>query len=80
MRRRVPSELAQYNILLEYKPGATNRADALSRRPDYEVEGNPENEDVTVLPDKYFCEERTKIRVFDMDSIHDSLEQQVKRA
>ena len=73
-------ELAQYNILLEYKPGATNRADALSHHPDYEVEGNPENEDVTVLPDKYFCEEHTKIRVFDMDSIHDSLEQQVKRA
>ena len=54
-------ELAQYNILLEYKPGATNRADALSHRPNYEVEGNPENEDVTVLPDKYFCEEHTKI-------------------
>ena len=73
-------ELAQYNILLEYKPGATNRADALSCCPDYEVEGNPENKDVTVLPDKYFCEEHTKIRVFDMDSMHDSLEQQVKRA
>ena len=73
-------ELAQYNILLEYKLGATNRADALSHRPNYEVEGNPENEDITVLPDKYFCEEHTKIRVFDIDSIHDSLEQQVKRA
>ena len=52
-------ELAQYNILLEYKPGTTNRADALSRHPNYEVEGNPENEDVTMLPDKYFCEEHT---------------------
>ena len=33
-----------------------------------------------MLPDKYFCEEHTQIQVFDMDSIHDSLEQQVKRA
>ena len=39
-------ELAQYNILLEYKPEATNRADALSCCPDYEVKGNPENKDI----------------------------------
>ena len=54
-------EREQYNILLEYKPGATNRTDALSRRPDYEVDGNPDNEDVTVWPDKYFCQEHTCI-------------------
>jgi hypothetical protein len=30
-------EREQYNILLEYKPGATNRADALSRQPDYDT-------------------------------------------
>jgi len=40
-------EREQYNILLEYKPGATNRADALSQRPDYEGP-NPDNEDVLV--------------------------------
>jgi hypothetical protein len=54
-------ELAQYNMLLEYKPGAINRADALSCCPDYKVEGNPDNEDITVLPEKYFCEHHTHI-------------------
>ena len=73
-------EREQYNILLEYKPGATNRADALSRQPDYEVGGNPDNEDVTVWPDKYFCEEHTRIRVTDWDTLEDTLEQRIKRA
>ena len=73
-------EREQYNILLEYKPGATNRADALSRRPDYEVDGNPDNEDVTVWPDKYFCEEHTRIRVTDWDTLEDTLKQRIKRA
>jgi hypothetical protein len=31
---RYITELADFNIQLVYKPGATNRADALSRRPD----------------------------------------------
>jgi hypothetical protein len=67
-------------MLLEYKPGATNRADELSRRQDHDTGNNPINEDVTVWPDHYFCEEHTKIRVFDMDTIHDNLENQCKRA
>src|SRR5712691_6795126 len=66
-------EREQYNILLEYKPGATNRADALSRRPDFD-NGNPDNEDVTVWPDEYFCDKHTTIRVLDTDST----EQRVK--
>ena len=73
-------EREQYNILLEYKPGATNRADELSRREDHDTGSNPINEDVTVWPDHYFCKQHTKIQVFDMDSIHDSLENQCKRA
>jgi len=72
-------EREQYNIILEYKPGATNRADALSRRPDYEGI-NPANEDVTVWPDKYFCENHTSIHVFDMDSIGNNLDSKVKLA
>jgi len=87
-------EREQYNILLEYKPGATNRADALSRRPDYEGP-NPDNDEVLVWPDQYFCEqhtsmvgshpgdrqpggEETHIRVFDLDSIHDNWDSKVK--
>jgi hypothetical protein len=53
-------EREQYNILLEYKLGATNRADALSCRPDYNT-GNQDNEDVMVWPDEYFCNHHTAI-------------------
>ena len=67
-------EREQYNILLEYKPGATNRADGLSRREDYDMGSNPENEDVIVWPQHYFCEKHTRIRILDWDSIEDGLE------
>jgi len=70
-------EREQYNILLEYKPGATNRANALSWQPDYEGP-NPENEEVLVWPDKYFCKHHTSIRVFDIDSIHNNWDSKVK--
>ena len=66
-------EREQYNLLLEYKPGTTNRADTLSQHEDYDT-GNPDNEDVTVWPDKYFCEEHTVINTLDTDY----LESQVK--
>jgi hypothetical protein len=36
-----------------HKPGTSNRADHLSRWPDYD-EGKGDNEDVQVLPDKLF--------------------------
>jgi len=72
-------EREQYNILLEYKPGATNQADTLSRRPDYEGP-NEINEDVTVWLDQYFCDQHTSIRVFDMDSIGDNLDSRIKLA
>ena len=46
------ADLADYNIQLVYRPGATNRADALSRRPDaVPVE---ESDLVLVLPDHLF--------------------------
>ena len=73
-------ELTQYNLLLEYKPGATNCADALSRQPDYKVEGNPDNEDVMVLPDKYFCNHHTCIHVMDWDLAENNLENCIKHA
>jgi len=72
-------EREQYNILLEYKPGTTNCADALSQRPNYEGP-NPDNKDVLVWPDKYFCKNHTAIRVFNIDSIHDDLDSKTKRA
>jgi len=67
-------------MLLEYKPGATNRADGLLRREDHDDGSNPDNDNVTVWPDSYFCKEHTKIRVMDWDSLEDNLDQKVKRA
>jgi len=72
-------ECKQYNIPLEYKPGATNHADALSRRPDYEG-NNPDNDNELVWPNEYFCEQHTDIRVFDLDSIADDLDTRVFQA
>ena len=47
-------ELEEYNIKLQHVPGKNNgRADALSRRPDYN-QGTSDNQNVTVLPDKLF--------------------------
>ena len=49
-------ELEEYNIELRHIPGKNNgRADALSRRPDYE-QGVNDNQDVTILPDKLFIQ------------------------
>ena len=47
-------ELEEYNIKLQHIPGKSNgRADALSRRPDYD-QGTNNNQNVTVLPDRLF--------------------------
>ena len=73
-------EREQYNMLLEYKLGATNRADGLLCQEDHDDRSNPDNDNVTVWPDNYFCEEHTRIRVMDWDSLEDNLDQKVKRA
>ena len=57
LSRRVTQYLpliAEYNIQLKHKPGAANRADALSRPPGTD-EGSQDNQDIMVLPDHLFC-------------------------
>jgi hypothetical protein len=51
---RYLGEMVDYHIVLKHKPGATNRADGLSRRPDYDT-GENDNQDVVVLPEKLFA-------------------------
>ena len=58
-------EHEQYNMLLEYKPGATNWANELSCCHNHDTGENPINEDVTVWPDCYFCEMHTRIYILD---------------
>ncbi len=51
---REVAELAKYNVVLHHIPGKANgRADALSRRPDYN-QGEKDNKNVTVLPNHMF--------------------------
>ena len=56
--RRVAREvlmLSEYDLEIRHLKGSANgRADALSRRPDYD-QGSKDNEGVTVLPDKVFA-------------------------
>jgi len=63
-------EHKQYNMLLEYKPEASNWADSLSRCEDHNDGNNPENEDITVWPEKYFCKHHTNIWATSMVRSH----------
>jgi hypothetical protein len=52
-------ELSEFDIELHHIPGKSNgRADALSRRPDYD-QGERDNENIVVLPDKLFIQSGT---------------------
>jgi hypothetical protein len=51
-------ELSEFDIELHHIPGKSNgRADALSRHPDYD-QGERDNENVTVLPERLFIQSR----------------------
>jgi hypothetical protein len=56
-------QLADYNFQLVHIPGSTNKADALSRRPDYD-DGSDDNSDVTVLPPDLFVQSTTLTCLF----------------
>jgi Integrase zinc binding domain len=51
---RYLADLADYRFTLVHKPGVSNKADHLSRRPDYD-EGKGDNKDVQVLLDTLFA-------------------------
>jgi hypothetical protein len=55
---RYVQQLADYNFQLVHIPGSTNKADALSRRPDYD-DGSDDNLDITVLPPDHFIQSTT---------------------
>jgi RNase H-like domain found in reverse transcriptase/Integrase zinc binding domain len=51
-------KMAEFDFELVYKPGTTNKANHLSRRPDYD-DGSLDNQDVTVLPPHLFIHATT---------------------
>jgi RNase H-like domain found in reverse transcriptase len=51
---RYLADLANYQFTLVHKPGVSNKADHLSRQPDYN-EGKGDNEDIQVLLNKLFA-------------------------
>jgi hypothetical protein len=55
--RYIP-QLADYNFKLVHFPGPVNKADALSRQPDY-YKGDKDNGDVTILPSHLFIRAST---------------------
>jgi hypothetical protein len=55
--RYIP-QLADYDFKLVHFPGTANKADALSRQPDYN-KGNDDNEDIIVLPPHLFARATT---------------------
>ena len=65
--RYIP-QLADYNFILKHIPGTSNKADPLSRRPDYD-DGSRDNANVTVLPPTLFSSSTTLACLF-MRSSH----------
>jgi Integrase zinc binding domain len=59
---RYLGDLVDYNFKLVHKPGKLNKADHLSRRPNYD-EGKGDNEDILVLPERLFTRALTILDV-----------------
>src|SRR5579863_8127592 len=55
---RYINSLSEFNYVLKHLPGTLNRADGLSRRPDYD-DGSNDNEQVVALPDHVFIRSTT---------------------
>src|SRR6202167_1221843 len=62
-------KLADYNFTLVHQPGTLNKADALSRRPDFH-DGSTDNNDVTVLPHTLFIDAITASSLDDRVRAH----------
>jgi hypothetical protein len=63
--------LADFDLELRHIPGTTNKADALSRRPDHD-DGSQDNEEITALPDSLF------VRTIEMGQLHKQIRERQK--
>ena len=73
---RYVQQLADYNFILKHIPGEQNKADALSRRPNYPT-GTDDNSNVTVLPPHLFCQSTTLVNLFTRATTLSSLDERV---
>jgi hypothetical protein len=64
--------LADFNFELEYLPGKQNKADPLSRRPDYD-KGAEDNKDTIALPDSLF------VRAIEITALEQQIDDLQKR-
>ena len=74
---RYVQQLADYNFILKHIPGEQNKADALSRRPDY-PKGANDNSDVTVLPPQLFAKTTTLACLFTRAATLSSIDERVR--
>jgi hypothetical protein len=70
-------QLADYNFKLVHIPGSTNKADALSCRPNYD-DGSDDNSDVTVLPLDLFVQSTTLVCLFSRVTTLSTIDDQAK--
>ena len=71
-------ELQNYNIEIRHKPREQNKADTLSRRPDYEKD-NPNNEHLIVLPrDRFYNLQTVEVNAAVDPGPEEDLDEKVK--
>ena len=64
--------ISDYNLKIVHKPGNTNRADALSWRPDFD-DRMGDNENITALPDQLFINHINITNLYDNIQKHQKI-------
>ena len=74
---RYVQRMQDYNFVIKHIPGASNKSDALSRRPDYN-KGEDDNALVTVLPPELFVQSTTLACLFPRAGALSTIDERVR--